>query len=117
MFDVFKERPVYIIKLEPRCNHYTRNIMWIHLKTLNRKAFMPFVQSEEIFKQPTNGKRLDKSRTANKPNEKLIQQHKTSRNGKSIVGVPTSGVDRGRGVSRRILTVVMETAEQGSIVS
>ena len=30
-----------------------------------------------------------------------------------IVGVPTPGVDRGRGVSRHILTVVMETAGKG----
>jgi hypothetical protein len=39
---------------------------------------MPLVQSEEIFQQPTSGKRHDKFRTANKPNEKLIQQHKAS---------------------------------------
>jgi hypothetical protein len=33
------------------------------------------MQSEEIFKQPTNGKRHDKSHKAKEPNEKLIQQH------------------------------------------
>jgi hypothetical protein len=31
----------------------------------------------------------------------------------STAGVPTSGVDRGRAVSRHILTVVMETAGNG----
>jgi hypothetical protein len=57
-------------------------ILWGYLlKTLNKKAFMPLVQSEEIFQQPTNGKRHGKSRTANKQNEKLIQQHKATRNG------------------------------------
>jgi hypothetical protein len=34
----------------------------------------------------------------------------------SIDGVPTPGADRSRGVSRHILTVVMETAGKGSVV-
>jgi len=55
--------------------------MRIYFKNPEWKSFHAFVQSEKIFKQPTNGKRHDKSHTANKPNEKLIQQHKTSRNG------------------------------------
>lgn len=42
MFDVFKELPAYIIKLELRCDHHTRNIMRIHFKNPEQKSFHAF---------------------------------------------------------------------------
>jgi len=42
MFYVFKEIPAFIIKLEPRCNNYTRNIMRIHFKNPEQKSFHVF---------------------------------------------------------------------------
>jgi hypothetical protein len=71
MFHVFREPPVHIIKLKPHCNHHTRSIVRIYFKTPDEKSFQDFYSNNH----PTGKGMINPERTANEPNEKLIQQH------------------------------------------